>query len=136
MSRFATARASVFLFFVLLASASPTVAEVTEDSFGGLAVPRSMEAPTQPIGSLTTPAAGATVVVAVELECEQPGATSTGATSTSTGHCSGKAWNDMYDEASKACGHSNVIVHEFHCMMVGEPGYRMEHWMARIECRY
>ncbi|MXX69781.1 MAG: hypothetical protein F4Y74_12595 [Gemmatimonadales bacterium] len=130
MSRFAAVRASVLLPFVLLAAASPTVAEITEDSFGDLAVPRSMEAPTQPIGSLATPAAGATVVVAVELACEQPGATST-----STDHCSGEAWLDLYDEGSQACGHSNFVVHEFYCMMVGEPGYRKEHWMASIECR-
>ena len=29
-----------------------------------------------------------------------------------------------------------IIIHEFHCMLVGDPGYRKEHWMARIECRY
>ena len=129
MSLFAGARASFLLPVVLLASPGPTVAEVTEDSFGGLATSRSMEAPTYPIGNLTAPAARATVVVAVELACEQPGATSTG-----TDHCSGQAWLDLYDEGSQACGHSNFTVVEFYCMMVGDPGYRKEHWMASIEC--
>jgi hypothetical protein len=128
MSRFAVACASVLLPVGLLASANPTVATVTEDSFGGLDVPRSMEAPSE--FDYAAPTTGEALVVAVKLACERPDATSTG-----TDHCSGKAWLDLYDEGAQACGHSNFIVHEFYCMMVGEPGYRKEHWMASIECR-
>lgn len=130
MSRFTVTCASVLLPVVLLASASPTAAKVTEDGFGGSAVPRSMEAPSGSVSDDAAPATRAALVVGVAPACDQPDATATG-----TDDCSGQAWLDLYDEGSDACGHSNFIVHEFYCMMVGDPGYRKEHWMASIECR-